>query len=309
MPVNNRICSLNHGVVTSAILHLVVWSSRSIPVDSFIITNAIVNSNPMRTNTQLLTSLRKMVDSNDGTMASSVTDGQADEPKVALPTEDILLDGASFWEADQPLVCSPSKRMEQKKAQTASYDELIKESRLRNVRVAIVSVVLAITNFVWQYSHPVTEVQLLMSMQQSSVPMSLVGNNGKPSVVDFWAPWCENCKFAAPTLRQVEDEYRDRVNFVMVNCGGDDDMKQAWPYLEAFRVDAIPHLALVSADGVVETSLIGPTPKSVLEADLNTLLENAKQTSQQEPHHQALPYVMLDVFANSPELRKVHFEE
>lgn len=293
----------------SAVLHFAVWSSRTISVDSFIVTYSIISSNPLRTDVQLSTTLRRMVDSNDGTLASSVTDGRSDEPKGALQTDDILLDGASFWEADQPLVCSPSKRMEQQKAQNASYDALIKESRLRNIRVAIVSIVLAITNFVWQYSHPVTEVQLLMSMQQSSVPMSLVGNNGKPSVVDFWAPWCENCKFAAPTLRQVEDEYRDRVNFVMVNCGGDDDMKQAWPYLEAFRVDAIPHLALVSADGVVETSLIGPTPKSVLEADLNMLLENAKQSSQQEPHHQALPYVMLDVFANSPELRKVHFEE
>ena len=257
------------------------------------------------------TTIPRMVSSNDDMMTPITTDGPIDERKITFQTEDILLDGASFWEADQPLVCSPLKRKEEQQSQQkqTSYDVLIKESRLRNIRIAIVSIVMAIANFVWQYSHPVTEVQLLMSMQQSSVPMSLVGNNGKPSVVDFWAPWCENCKFSAPTLRQVEDEYRDRINFVMVNCGGDDDMKEAWPYLEAFRVDAIPHLALVSADGVVETSLIGPTPKSVLEADLNMLLENAKRTSQQEYQHQALPYVMLDVFANAPELRKVHFDK
>ena len=46
------------------------------------------------------------------------------------------------------------------------------------------------------------------------------------------------------------------------------DEAQAWPYIEAFRVDAIPHLALVSKEGDVETALIGPIPKSVLEADL-----------------------------------------
>jgi thioredoxin-like negative regulator of GroEL len=69
----------------------------------------------------------------------------------------------------------------------------------------------------------------------------------------------------APTLLQVEEDYKERVNFVMVNG----DKRDAWPLIEAFGVDAIPHMALVSADGDVETALIGPIPKSVLSADLD----------------------------------------
>lgn len=100
-------------------------------------------------------------------------------------------------------------------------------------------------------------------------------------------------------MQKVKDEYQDKVNFIMING----DETKAYPYLETFGVDAIPHLALVSAEGDVETALIGPIPKSVLEADLNVLLNNKKQ-KEKEP----LPYVMLDVFANRPNDRRVHFD-
>lgn len=103
--------------------------------------------------------------------------------------------------------------------------------------------------------------------------------------------------------------------------------------IEAFGVDAIPHLALVEADGTVDTALIGPVPKQWLERDLDVLIANAKKmdtakqlqvrelqlggaddgttmtavsTSTTEPR-QALPYQMLDVFANRPDQRRVQF--
>jgi thiol-disulfide isomerase/thioredoxin len=251
----------------------------------------------------------------------------------------------------------------------------------RNFAVALASVGVAILNYLWQFTHPLSPVQLLVSMQASSAPVSVIGSNGKPTVVDFWAPvrlftghpmdaarqtlpphsplpslsacllacflsvclpdshtqWCENCKLTAPTLRQVEEEYKDRVNFVMV----DGDKRDSWDLIEAFGVDAIPHLALVSADGDVETALIGPIPKSVLEADLEgtfptmtrarpprrsdltvtlttlhtldclyfislVLISNA-QLKENSPA-QVIPYRMMDVFAQNPARRRVHFD-
>jgi len=99
----------------------------------------------------------------------------------------------------------------------------------------------------------------------------------------------------------LEEEYGSQVNFVMVNG----DQAAAWPLIERFGVDAIPHLALINAEGDVETALIGPIPKRILEADLNVLLDNSKSTEKQE-----LPYKMLDVFANQPpESRRVRFNQ
>jgi thiol-disulfide isomerase/thioredoxin len=211
------------------------------------------------------------------------------------------------WDNQESLVCLPAKPKttksdDQPLTSSTSMDTLLQEKRQRNIAVALMSIVLAFSNYFWHYTHPITEVQLLYSMQQSSAPISLVGTNGKPSVVDVWAPWCENCKFAAPTLHQVEEEYKDKINFVMIN--GDEE--RARPYLETLRVDAIPHLALVAADGTVETTLVGPTPRSVLKADLDVLLENAQKSSTQS--QRPLPYVMLDLFQNAPDQRKVHFD-
>jgi thiol-disulfide isomerase/thioredoxin len=212
-----------------------------------------------------------------------------------MSAQERVLRKAGLWDEDEE-----GKSHQEAKEITPTASQALEEQRGRNLQVAIISVVLAITSFFWEYTHPVTNVQLLMSMQQSSVPACTIGTNGKPSVVDFWAPWCENCKLSAPTLHKVEEEYRDRVNFIMVNG----DQAAAWPYIEAFGVDAIPHLALVNADGDVETALIGPTPKSVLEADLDVLIDNADGGPKRP-----LPYVMLDVFANNPEKRRMHFDK
>jgi thiol-disulfide isomerase/thioredoxin len=187
--------------------------------------------------------------------------------------------------------------------------------RRKNLIVAGLAIVLAISNYSWQLLHPVTPLQLLATMQQRSSPVTIIGSNDKPTVVDFWAPFCGNCKVMAPTLQALELQYKDRVNFVMVNGG----QLEARPLVNAFGVDAIPHLALVSADGLVETALIGIIPKHVLAADLDVLLQNAASCSSTststtsllcaEPRNE-LPYRMLDVFAGRPaEQRRVHFED
>ncbi|KAG5178277.1 hypothetical protein JKP88DRAFT_225487 [Tribonema minus] len=56
--------------------------------------------------------------------------------------------------------------------------------------------------------------------------------------------------------------------------------------VDAFRVDGIPHLALITPRGDVETALVGNVPRKVVQADLNALLSR-----------QDLPYMGYDAFA------------
>jgi thioredoxin-like negative regulator of GroEL len=104
----------------------------------------------------------------------------------------------------------------------------------------------------------------------------------------------------APTLQAIEEEYKGKVNFVMVNG----DSPEAWPLIEAFGVDAIPHMALVEADGTVDTALIGPVPKHWLESDLDVLIANAASADKQQDA-KPLPFEMLDVFASRPDQRRI----
>lgn len=107
----------------------------------------------------------------------------------------------------------------------------------------------------------------------------------------------------APTFFQLEESYKDKVNFVMVN--GDDPNN--WPLIEALGVDAIPHMALIESDGTVDTALIGAVPKEWLSTDIDVLLDNASKEAagDEQTSKQKLPYQMLDVFANRPENRKL----
>ena len=169
---------------------------------------------------------------------------------------------------------TPEERAERLQRRTEAENKLKAEKRI-NVVVAVLAFLAALLNYGWKYTHPVTPIQVLAEMQSHSAPLDVIGRNGRPTVVDFWAPWCENCKFAAPTLQAIEKEYEGKVNFVMVNA----NEGSAWPLVERFGVDAIPHLAMISAEGDVETALIGPIPRGVLRADLDVLLDNAAATA------------------------------
>lgn len=190
---------------------------------------------------------------------------------------------------------------------------MLKQNRIRNIAVAIASFAFAIINYGWQFTHPVSAVEILASMEKQSAPLTAIGNNGKPTVIDFWAPWCENCKVAAPTLQAVEQEYGDRVNFISVNA----DNGQNWPLIQYFGVDAIPHLALLSGEGDAETALIGPMSRNVLRSDIDALLNQREGGCAEEKKveevvkvcHDELPYKMFDAFGNRPDSRRVNFVE
>lgn len=40
---------------------------------------------------------------------------------------------------------------------------------------------------------------------------------GKPIVINFWATWCGPCKSEMPAFENLYGEYKDEVNFMMVN--------------------------------------------------------------------------------------------
>lgn len=209
--------------------------------------------------------------------------------------------------------------------------QMANQIRFRNTVVAVLSIAVAIGNFVYQYLHPIEPIQILFDLQQSSADISVVGKNHKPTVIDFWAPWCENCKFSAATLQSIERQYGNDVNFILING----DLASSWPYIEALGVDAIPHMSMISYDGVVETALIGPIPKHIIQEDIEVLLLNSrnnaeairtiradmtsndssdnqdtsKELNEQQPEHIELPHKMLDVFAGKPEsARRIQFE-
>ena len=84
----------------------------------------------------------------------------------------------------------------------------------------------------------------------------------RPTLVDFWAPWCGPCRAIGPILEELAAEYGTKVNVVKVNV--DDNPATA----SQFGVRSIPTLLLVK-NGKVEDTQIGLSSKNQLVALLD----------------------------------------
>jgi len=89
--------------------------------------------------------------------------------------------------------------------------------------------------------------------------------DGKPTILFFWATWCPYCKAFMPFLEQIQNDYGDDINVVMINHKerGEGDAVAYIKALnfkvtavmdgdsigDAYTVDFIPGLMIADADG------------------------------------------------------------
>ncbi len=87
----------------------------------------------------------------------------------------------------------------------------------------------------------------------------------QPAVVDFWAEWCAPCRQIAPILKELADEFGDRVKIVKLNV--DESPQTAGTY----DVRAIPTV-LAFRGGQVVAQLQGARPKADFQEMIEKLL-------------------------------------
>lgn len=123
--------------------------------------------------------------------------------------------------------------------------------------------------------------------------MELYRNNGKPTFINFWASWCSPCREELPYMDKAYQQYKDRINFAMVNAtttepdlkNVEEEMKKhkyQFPvYLdteesnvsfEKYQAPGIPVTVAVDKNGKIIEKVIGSITEKQMQIIINKLL-------------------------------------
>ena len=89
-----------------------------------------------------------------------------------------------------------------------------------------------------------------------------------PIVLEFYADWCETCIRIAPTMLNLEKEYRNDINLVMLNV----DNPRWQDYIEKYDVQGIPQFNFFDKSGIEKGKQLGFQNEEQFTQILNELL-------------------------------------
>lgn len=115
--------------------------------------------------------------------------------------------------------------------------------------------------------HPEAPLEHL-ARQSLDLPVAL--GNGKPTLVEFYADWCEACRSMAPAMETVEAQHRSDLDVVLLNV----DNPRWQPELDRYGVNGIPQLELFNAEGDSVGRSIGARSLEELQALTSALIDN-----------------------------------
>lgn len=169
-------------------------------------------------------------------------------------------------------------------------------TRMRNFSIAIVAIILVVAlslGFKTQNSSTSLEAQ---AAQSQSIDVAL--SNGKPTLMEFYANWCNSCQAMSEDLAKIKSRFGDTVNFSMLNV----DNTKWLPEVTKYRVDGIPHFVFFDRTGTAIAQAIGQQPRQILESQLTSLIAGTTPAITTQPGEvsQFVPKVTPNANNNDP---------
>lgn len=141
-------------------------------------------------------------------------------------------------------------------------------NQFRNLVIVLVATLLTVAVFLGVRTQ--TSTVSLSALAAKATPWDVAQQNQKPTLVEFYANWCNVCQAMAGDVGKLEQAYGDKVNFVMLNV----DNSKWMPEILKYQVDGIPHFIYFDAANSVSGMGIGQQPLQLMAANLEALAAN-----------------------------------
>ncbi len=100
-------------------------------------------------------------------------------------------------------------------------------------------------------------------------------SNGKPTVFEFYADWCEACKEMAPDMIEAKKQNSNKVDVVLLNVEN-----SRWiDLIDEYNVNGIPQLTFFDDKGVFQGFSLGVRKYSELNEIFLALINNSELPS------------------------------
>jgi thiol-disulfide isomerase/thioredoxin len=139
-------------------------------------------------------------------------------------------------------------------------------TRFRNLSITLVAITLSVAIFLGLRTD-LTSTSL-PELAETATPIEVALENGKPTLMEFYANWCTSCQAMAEDMAQLRQQYGDQVNFVMLNV----DNSKWLPEVLEYRVDGIPHFVFLNRQATAIAQTIGEIPQQIMAANLDALI-------------------------------------
>ena len=111
----------------------------------------------------------------------------------------------------------------------------------------------------------------LQQLARQSLDLPVALSDGRPTVVEFYADWCEACQAMAPAMETIAQQHREQLDVVLLNV----DNPRWQPEIDRYDVNGIPQLELFNASGLAVGRAIGARSGPELEALSSALISDS----------------------------------
>jgi len=137
-------------------------------------------------------------------------------------------------------------------------------------RIILFVSAIALTTLLFIYRGGINSQGPLDTLARQSLAPEEALANGRPTVFEFYADWCEACRQMAPSMLAIERQIENKVDIVLLNV----DNNSWQDLIDEYEVSGIPQLNFFNAQGKLAGKAIGVQSEEKLNKFVTSLLSH-----------------------------------